>query len=390
MSGRFKQFIVFFSILFLIVPPSVSIQQSLVFTGTDNGIIDFYHVNYNVEFNITFTNLGASSVNNLKIWVSSIGNKSTEGGFNSDLQTVYLISVNPTPKTILYDINNLGNEFLYFNASIPAYSNYTIILRYNISSFEKIWLINPNLIEEYNTSSAIYLNYTKPEPFIESDNPSIINFATQLAAGIENPLLVVKKFYDWVSTNIQYQLQSDERGALWALENRRGDCSEYADLFIALCRAYGIPARKILGWAFSDLVNNLFSYSYHYINYAAHAWVEVYFEKYGWVVFDPTWASSGFYYFGRIDPFHLITIVGENVSTTDFNTTEFSFMAYQVSGAPDLSYNINILLEVVEVSSLTATYSFELLFMILTGLVIVLFIVGFISKHTFKTVLKSV
>ena len=37
-------------------------------------------------------------------------------------------------------------------------------------------------------------------------------------------------------------------GALWALNNRRGDCTEQADLFVALCRARGIPARRMSGY----------------------------------------------------------------------------------------------------------------------------------------------
>ncbi len=387
---RFKTFIVFLPILFLVIYPPVSIQQPLGFTNIDSNIIDLYSVKYNIEFNISFNNPSASNIDNLEIWVSAITNRTSGGLYDSILQAADLISVNPTPNTVLPDVNNPDNQLLYFNASIPPYSNYSIIIRYNISSFEKIWFINPTRLVNYNTSSGIYLNYTKPEPFIESDNPLIISVARELAAGVENPLLVVKKFYDWVSTNIRYQLQSEEKGALWALENMRGDCSEYADLFIALCRAYGIPARKIIGWAFSDLVGNLSPGSHRYINYSAHAWVEVYFEQYGWMILDPTWGSSGYYYFGRVDPFHLITIIGENVSTTDFNATEFSFMAYRVSGSPGLSYSISIILDLSEVSSLNRFSSFEYLSMIIVALIIILFITGFISKRALKTGLKSV
>ncbi|WEU40733.1 MAG: transglutaminase-like domain-containing protein [Candidatus Odinarchaeum yellowstonii] len=365
-------------------------QQPFAFTTVNNGIVDFYYVNYNVEFNITFTNLGASAISNLEIWVASINNRTTGGLYESNLQNAYLTYMNPTPQAVLRDVNNPDNQLLYFNASIPGYSNYSIILRYNISSFEKMWLINPTVIENYNTSSEIYLNYTKPEPFIESDNPTIVAFATQLAAGVENPLLTVKKFYDWVSTNIRYQIQTEEHGALWALENMRGDCSEYADLFIALCRACGIPARKVLGWAFSDLVENQYLSFHRYTSYSAHAWVEVYFERYGWIVFDPTWGNSGFYYFSRVDPFHLAAIIGENVSTTGFNTTEFSFIAYRVSGSPNLSYDFTITLEVAALASLIKYYSFESLLIIGSVLAVVLFISGLISKRALKRALKSV
>ena len=41
---------------------------------------------------------------------------------------------------------------------------------------------------------------------------------------------------------------ADDLGALSALEHRRGDCTEYADLVVALARANGIPARMVGGY----------------------------------------------------------------------------------------------------------------------------------------------
>ena len=40
----------------------------------------------------------------------------------------------------------------------------------------------------------------------------------------------------------------EDFGALYALRQRRGDCSEYACLVVALCRAAGIPARMVEGY----------------------------------------------------------------------------------------------------------------------------------------------
>ncbi|MEM2109197.1 MAG: transglutaminase-like domain-containing protein [Candidatus Odinarchaeota archaeon] len=374
--------------MFLTIFPFPSIQQPS--DSSEGAVIRYYDVNYIVTFNITFINGGSSPISGLEIWVSVIGNRTGGGRYDTPVQNSYIISITPPPVATLRDVNNLDNEILYFNTSIPANSTYMISMIYNISSFEKAWLINPSLIENYNTTSEIYLNYTKPENLIESDNPLIISFAHQLAGDLENPLLVVQKFYEWVSSNIQYQVQTVERGALWALENMVGDCSEYSDLFIALCRAYGIPARKVLGWAFSDPVNYMALGSYQYHNYSAHAWVEVYFEEYGWIAFDPTWGNSGYYYSGRMDPFHLVTIVGQNVSTTDFEAIEFSFIGYRVSGTGDLSYSTEISLDIIKISSITASYSVEFASLVIVVLTVILLVAGVVSKRTFKKSLSSV
>ena len=39
-----------------------------------------------------------------------------------------------------------------------------------------------------------------------------------------------------------------DRGAAWALEHGRGDCTEFAAAFVALCRAGGVPARRVSGY----------------------------------------------------------------------------------------------------------------------------------------------
>ena len=58
---------------------------------------------------------------------------------------------------------------------------------------------------------------------------------------------------------------------------KKGDCTEYADLFVAVCRAKNIPARVITGISVqSDNTK------------AKHNWAEVYLKEYGWVPFDPS------------------------------------------------------------------------------------------------------
>jgi transglutaminase-like putative cysteine protease len=65
--------------------------------------------------------------------------------------------------------------------------------------------------------------------------------------------------------------------AVAVLRSRSGDCNEHTQLYVALARAAGIPARVSTGLAF---VNGKFYY---------HAWPEVRLRD--WVAVDPTFGQ---------------------------------------------------------------------------------------------------
>lgn len=114
------------------------------------------------------------------------------------------------------------------------------------------------------------------EKYIEKDHPQIQQIAKSLLGRDE--MATVKKVYSYVLENLEYGSRSrKDLGALRAAQKKRGDCSEYADLFVALCRALDIPARVITGYAMrpDDVAPK-------------HHWVEVYLQEYGWVPFDPS------------------------------------------------------------------------------------------------------
>jgi hypothetical protein len=69
------------------------------------------------------------------------------------------------------------------------------------------------------------------------------------------------------------------------LRLRRGFCEQYAGAMAVLVRAAGVPARLALGYTAGDEQRDG---SRLITTDDAHAWVEVYFQSYGWVPFDPT------------------------------------------------------------------------------------------------------
>ena len=86
--------------------------------------------------------------------------------------------------------------------------------------------------------------YLVPSPKIESRSPKIRALAKTIGAGEEKAWQKVEAIYDWVREKVKYQ-NGPLKGALAALKDGTGDCEELTSLFIAICRAAGVPARTV-------------------------------------------------------------------------------------------------------------------------------------------------
>ncbi len=160
-----------------------------------------------------------------------------------------------------------------------------------------------------------YLMQTDSVDFMDKD---IIALANELSAGETDLFVVVHKFASWVNKNIAYDLNSAtasaSKPASWVIENKEGVCDELTNLFIALCRAVGIPARFVSGLAYTNIKTFRQPWS-------PHGWAEVYFPGYGWVSFDVTYGELGYLDAGHIK---LKDDVDANRSST-----EYSWEAYK-------------------------------------------------------------
>lgn len=118
---------------------------------------------------------------------------------------------------------------------------------------------------------------TRPEPFLEVAHPEIVTLAQRLAHGSRDPRVIAQRINRWVHDSLEKTITIGIPSALHVLHTRRGDCNEHAQLFVALARAAGVPARVASGLAYVD---GKFFY---------HAWPEVRLRT--WVAVDPTFGQ---------------------------------------------------------------------------------------------------
>lgn len=129
-------------------------------------------------------------------------------------------------------------------------------------------------IQEENLSA-----YLEKEEYLQMEDKAIQSIADSIIGTEEET--VVRQIFEVVVEDLEYDNKATEnQGPVAALTCGKGDCTEYAELMVALCRLKNIPARIVLGVIAQNGKND--------DKNPRHHWVEVYFEQYGWVAFDPT------------------------------------------------------------------------------------------------------
>lgn len=69
-------------------------------------------------------------------------------------------------------------------------------------------------------------------------------------------------------------------------DGQEGYCNYYASAMVVMARTVGIPSRLAVGYVNGELDHETGLYAVRERD--THAWVEVYFPRYGWVEFEPT------------------------------------------------------------------------------------------------------
>jgi transglutaminase-like putative cysteine protease len=132
-------------------------------------------------------------------------------------------------------------------------------------------------LPRYRLSSADRRRFpreTSPEPLVESREPELALTAATVVDTNRNALVVAERLNTWVHRSLAKTITVGIPSALQVLRARRGDCNEHTQLYVAMARAAGLPARVATGLAYID---GKFYY---------HAWPEVFVGR--WIAVDPT------------------------------------------------------------------------------------------------------
>ncbi|MFV1951066.1 MAG: transglutaminase family protein [Nitrospinota bacterium] len=217
-----------------------------------------YSIHRQIQYSFTLQNRTNRLLKKAEFWTyAPLKQTSTQRCVNLEISHPYQLI-----------LDDLGNQILYFKFhNLSPYTTKIITIKADLTLSDTP---NPIPVTDINA-------FLRAEKYIESDDPGLSRFAKKFKA--PKPVETVEGIFRWVAENVQYAgyLRND-RGALYALRNKQGDCTEFTSLFVALCRANNIPARGIGGYVCSE--NNILKPNDY------HNWAEFYDDDV-WRIADP-------------------------------------------------------------------------------------------------------
>ncbi len=208
-------------------------------------------------------------------------------------QTVIIESLDPKPTTVTRDAD--GNWLAQYSLLPGAKLSIEASLHIAV-------LLDPK--DGYTDEVPDQTLYTSTQKYWEANNPQI----QELAKKYTTP----RAIYTYVSQTLGYDYTRVSqtpirKGAVLSLATPENSiCMEFTDLFIAIARAAGIPAREAVGYAYTT---NSRLRPLSLVADVLHAWPEYYDgARKLWVPVDPTWANTtgGVNYFDKLDFNHIV------------------------------------------------------------------------------------
>ncbi|MEM7367392.1 MAG: transglutaminase domain-containing protein [Bacteroidota bacterium] len=216
---------------------------------------------YQIDFQTTFHVMGPTQLIRYTLLLPQDIN---------EVQEVTKLAFSPQPKRIYEKHGNKYAEFRIQRPKIDFKVHLHVQVKTKATSLRKT--LSPKRSKSYVPEVGSFL---EASVYQESSHPDIKRLASQLKQ--KNPEKTIRAIYRFVQDTLEYKPKLDkDLGAISALQQGIGDCTEFSDLFVALCRASGIPARTVSGWLLQENIKN-----------PNHHWVEVWINQ-EWRKIDPS------------------------------------------------------------------------------------------------------
>jgi transglutaminase-like putative cysteine protease len=256
-------------------------------------------------FHYAFTVKDVPSGPRIKIWFPAAQ--------SNDYQHVRVLSAQGDLQLKKTHESRFGNEIYFADASKAKGGDLHFEVVYDVVRYEHLTLglIRPRLQNAVldKKDSQLYLSADKLVPI--TGRPA--ELAAQVTAGKDSQLAKARAIYDYVFANMSYDKSGTGWGqgdVLYACTAKKGNCTDFHSLFIAMARSQGIPARFEIGFPLppDQASGEIAGY---------HCWAEFFDPQNGWVPIDISEAwkhpEKKDYFFGAHDANRIQFSVGRDL-----------------------------------------------------------------------------
>ncbi len=191
-----------------------------------------------------------------------------------------------------------GNQ-IYYAETVSAQPELHFEIEYDVTRHERVALGSARVVT-VSLSSAEKQQDLQPDALVPVTGLPA-DLAAKVTQGKTQPLDKARAIYDYVFTTMRYDKTGTGWGhgdVLYACDAKKGNCTDFHSLFIAMARSQGIPARFEIGFPLPPDKHSAEIAGYH-------CWSDFYIDGKGWIPVDISEAwkhpEKRDYFFGSHD-----------------------------------------------------------------------------------------
>jgi len=183
----------------------------------------------------------------------------------------------PAPSNFVVD--QWGQKYARFAATdLGAGKSIRVTMKLQESLYAVRYHIDPSSVKPMTNLPADVKRYLADGSKLGIRHPTIVKAASEAVGKETSPYWKMRKIAKYIQDKMHYELAGGWNIAPTVLERGSGSCSEYTFVFLAMCRAAGIPARyvgSVVVRGDDASTDDVF-----------HRWAEVYMPGLGWIPAD--------------------------------------------------------------------------------------------------------
>jgi len=196
--------------------------------------------------------------------------------------------------------SKFGDEIFYAETSSITAPELHFDVEYDVVRHERVALGEAPHVISASLSSKEKVEDLQPDALVPITGLPA-DLAVKVTEGKTLPLDKARAIYDYVFTTLRYDKSGTGWGrgdVLYACDAKKGNCTDFHSLFIAMERSQGIPARFEIGFPLPPDKHSAEIAGYH-------CWSDFYVEGKGWIPVDISEAwkhpEKRDYFFGSHD-----------------------------------------------------------------------------------------